>query len=88
MKPSKAKSQIILDFYATWCMPCKRQAPIIDQIEANGAKVKRIDFDANPKLVKKHGVTKLPTYVVIRDGEEVHRTHDARALRFYLNRGV
>jgi thioredoxin 1 len=64
----------ITDFWADWCMPCKRLAPILDQIAAQSAgkiKVAKLDVDANPRTADRYGVTGLPTLLVFKGGKVV-----------------
>jgi thioredoxin 1 len=64
----------ITDFWAEWCAPCKRLAPILDQIAAQSAgkiKVVKLDVDANPRTADRYGVTGLPTLLVFKGGKVV-----------------
>ena len=67
---------VLIDFYATWCEPCKIMSPIIDMIanENNNIKVVKIDVDISPEIAAEYGAYSIPTFVVIKDGEEVSRT--------------
>lgn len=62
----------VVDFWAEWCMPCKRIAPILDEIAAQyegQIKVVKLDVDANPVTHGKFGVTGIPTLLVFKDGK-------------------
>ena len=88
MNPIPAKNEPhVLDFYTTWCGPCRQSAPVIDRIEHEGWKVTRIDCDKDPKTADQYGVDRYPTFVVIVNSKEVYRTHSATALRNYLHGG-
>ena len=66
----------LLDFWATWCGPCKMMAPVIKEIETElGDKVEvvEIDVDKEQALASKYGVMSIPTYVIEKDGKEVGR---------------
>lgn len=66
----------VLDFWATWCGPCKLMAPVIKEIEAEmGDKVEvvEIDVDKDQATAAKYGVMGIPTYVIEKDGKEVGR---------------
>ena len=62
----------ILDFWADWCVPCKRLDPVLEQIavEYQGKiKVAKLDVDANPRTPERYGVTGIPTLLVFKGGE-------------------
>ena len=66
----------LVDFYADWCMPCKRLAPVLDslaQVREGKVTVAKINIDESPDVAKKFNVRSVPTLVVIRDGEVVNR---------------
>jgi thioredoxin 1 len=62
---------VLVDFFATWCGPCKMIAPVIEQIAAenNDIKVCKVDVDESPELAARFGVQSIPTLVVIKNGE-------------------
>ena len=63
---------ILLDFWATWCGPCKLLSPVIDKIAAetpDHVKVIKVDIDANPELARKFHVMSVPTLVVLKNGK-------------------
>lgn len=62
---------VLIDFYATWCGPCKMVSPIIDEIaeETNEYKVCKVDVDDEPELAQKFGVSSIPTLVVLKGGK-------------------
>lgn len=67
---------VVLDFWATWCGPCKRLGPIIAEIaqEYEGkAIVGKCDIEENDELTEKFGIMNVPTVVFIKDGKEVDR---------------
>ena len=66
---------VLVDFWATWCMPCKMLAPVIDELaaEADGYKVGKIDVDQEPELARQYRVMSIPTFLVFKDGEVVKR---------------
>lgn len=68
---------VLVDFWATWCMPCKMLAPVIEELsqEANGTyKVGKIDVDATPNLAAQFGVMNIPTVMVFRNGQVVNKS--------------
>lgn len=67
---------VLLDFSANWCAPCKRLAPILEELStewSGKAVIYTIDADKNSDLVGKFGIMSLPTLVLIKNGEEIHR---------------
>lgn len=67
---------VVVDFYANYCGPCRMIKPALALLaeELDGqAKIVTVDVVANAKLVSSYGVSSVPTVLVIRDGEEVHR---------------
>lgn len=70
-----SNKKVLVDFYATWCMPCKSLKPTIEQIanENKDLKVVEIDVDKCESLVLKYNIQAMPTLVVIENGEEVNR---------------
>ena len=67
----KSDKTVLIDMYATWCGPCKMQAPIIDEIaeEKTEIKVGKIDIDEAPEIAEKYGVMSIPTLLIIKNGE-------------------
>lgn len=63
---------VLIDFYATWCGPCRMLSPVIEEIaeEADGRfKVCRVDVDMENALAARFGISAVPTLVVIKNGE-------------------
>lgn len=62
---------VLIDFFATWCGPCKMVSPMIDEIaqERSDIKVCKLDVDRNLDLAKKFQVMSVPTLVVMKNGE-------------------
>jgi thioredoxin 1 len=66
----------IVDFWAEWCMPCKMQAPIMDEVAkvaGDTATISKLNVDENPVSAQKYGITGIPTSLVFKDGQEVQR---------------
>ncbi len=82
-KPAVADRIQVLDFYATWCGPCKRNAPGIDQLEREGKRIARIDIDQSD-LDEKYHITSVPTYGVLNNGVEIARCQSVSELRAML----
>lgn len=67
---------VLVDFFATWCGPCKMLAPIIEEIAAEKADslvVCKVDVDEEMELANRFGVSSIPTVVLLKNGEEVDR---------------
>ena len=77
----QAQGTILLDFFATWCGPCRMVAPILEEIAAGdyGCAVHKIDVDEEMELAQIFGIDSIPTLVVLRDGKEVTRAVGMRS---------
>ncbi len=70
----KSDKPVVVDFFATWCGPCKILAPTLDKIAAERAdslKIVKVDVDASPELAAQYGVRAMPTLMIFKDGEPV-----------------
>ena len=78
----------MLYFTADWCNPCKRTKPFADELISEGANIKFIDADAEPDMVKNFKILSVPTFILIKDGQEVARMNGAKTkeqLQDFLN---
>ncbi len=71
-----ADKPVLVDFWATWCMPCRMLSPTIEEIaeEAEGkAYVGKVNVDEEGELAMKYGVRSIPTLIFFQNGKEVNR---------------
>lgn len=68
-----SKKPVLIDFWASWCSPCRRMTPLIDEIarELPEVKVGKVNVDEQPELVDQFGVMNIPTLMVFKDGNIV-----------------
>lgn len=71
---------VLLDFWATWCGPCRMLSPIVDEVaeERTDVKVGKVNVDEQPELASQFGVMSIPTLLVFRDGKLVNQAVGAR----------
>lgn len=72
----KSDTPTLVDFYATWCGPCKAMSPVLDQLKSKlgeGVRVLKIDVDKNPAIASKLGVRGVPTFILYKSGNVVWR---------------
>ena len=80
-KVLQASGPVLVDFFATWCGPCRMVSPIIGELasEYEGRiKVGKVNVDEAPELAMKYGVSSIPTLILFRDGREAGRTVGAQ----------
>ncbi len=66
---------VLLDFYATWCGPCRMVSPLVDEIAEEHPEytVGKIDVDAEGELAQQFGIVSIPTLVAMKDGQIVRQ---------------
>ncbi len=72
----KADKLVVVDFWATWCGPCKMIAPILEDIASefnDTLKVTKVDVDSNNAVAAKFGIMSIPSLIFFKNGEEVDR---------------
>ena len=76
----QSEQVVLLDFFASWCGPCRMVAPIIDEIaeENTDIRVGKVDVDAETELATKFQVYSIPTLVVMKDGKVVTQSTGAK----------
>ena len=73
---TSAEKPLLVDFYATWCGPCRMLAPILDQVQGlmkGKLQVVKIDTDRYPDLASQYQIHALPTLVLFKDGQPIDR---------------
>ena len=71
---------VLVDFWATWCGPCKKIAPLIDELAkeyAGKMKIGKIDVDTNPKIATEYGVMSIPTIIFFKNGRIMNQLFGA-----------
>lgn len=68
------KNKVLVDFYATWCGPCKMLSPVLEQLSKEiDIDIVKIDVDENEALSKEYGIMSIPCLILFENGKELKR---------------
>ena len=71
-----SKGTVLIDFWATWCGPCRMLSPIVDDVAATHPELKvgKVKIDEQPDLANQFNVMSIPTLIVFKDGQKVNES--------------
>ena len=72
----KSEKTVLVDFWASWCGPCRMLSPVVDEIaeERTDIKVGKVNVDEQEELAMHYGIMSIPTLIVFKNGEVVKKT--------------
>lgn len=86
-KVMKSEKPVLVDFFATWCGPCKMMAPVVDEIAAENPDIAvyKVDIDESEGLAARFGIMSVPTFIAMKDGELTGKVIGAMGKQALLN---
>lgn len=72
----KSETPVLVDFWASWCGPCRMLAPVVEDIASSYAgrlKVGKVNVDENQEITMKYGIRSIPTLILFKDGQAVEQ---------------
>jgi len=82
----EGKQTVLVDFFATWCGPCKMLAPILEDVsKVADIQICKVDIDENFDLAKSYGIMSVPTIILFKDGVEAKRAIGLKNKDFILD---
>ncbi len=75
LKKEISEGRVLVDFFATWCGPCKMIGPVLEKFseERDDVRVVKVDIDSNEDLAREYGVMSVPTLILFKNGEVVDK---------------
>ena len=77
----ESEKPVLVDFFETWCGPCRQMSPILEQVseERSDVKIVKVDVDENQNLAAEYGVMSIPTLIYFKGGKAVSQAVGARS---------